>query len=203
MSYPYLKVTYTEHKLQDQVAESAAIAHSKSITFSRDQAKAEVFGSAQLPGVNSAVISFPSPGSVLRCQGSYCQPCAADSKQRHSWHFLAYFGATSNWAEQEKGGEVGMRGVRGLCEGLTAQTWSKLLFHPTVQGSRGAQGAQDCSSVLSFKNQRATRCAQLTLHPKSWVIKNDVVFLMESQETQQTNCPWFSRVFKKMIIFRK
>lgn len=82
MSYPYLKVTYTEHKLQDQVAESAAIAHSKSITFIRDQAKAEAFGSAQLPGVNFAVISFPSPGSLLRCQGSYCQPCAADSKQR-------------------------------------------------------------------------------------------------------------------------
>lgn len=72
MSYPYLKVTYTEHKLQDQVAESAAIAHSKSITFSRGQAKAEAFGSAQLPAVNLAVISSPPPGSLRGCQGSCC-----------------------------------------------------------------------------------------------------------------------------------
>lgn len=56
-SYPYLKVTYTVHKLQDQVAESAAIAHSKSITFSADEVKAEAFGSAQLPGVSLAVLS--------------------------------------------------------------------------------------------------------------------------------------------------
>lgn len=138
MSYPYLKVTYTEHKLQDQVAESAAIAHSKSITFSRDQAKAEAFGSAQLPGVNSAVISFPSPGSLHGCQGSYCQPCAADSRQHHWQHFLACFGAASNPAEQEKRGEVGMGGVRGLWEGLTAQTWSELLLHPIARGSFGA-----------------------------------------------------------------
>lgn len=79
-----------------------------------------------------------------------------------------------------------MGGVRGLCEGLTAQTWSELLLHPTAQGSCGAQGPQHCSGALPFKNQHPTRCAQLILHPKGWAMKNDVVFLKESQETQQT-----------------
>jgi len=60
ISYPYLKVTYTVHKLQDQVAESAAIAHSKSIIFSGDQLTAEAFGSAQFPGVSFAVLSAVS-----------------------------------------------------------------------------------------------------------------------------------------------
>lgn len=76
MSYPYLKVTYTEHKLQDQVAESAAIAHSKSITFSRDQAKAEAFGSAQLPGGNFALSAFLLQGASSDVRAPTASPCS-------------------------------------------------------------------------------------------------------------------------------
>lgn len=75
MSYPYLKVTYTVHKLQDQVAESAAIAHSKSITFSGDQVTAEAFGSAWLPGASFAVLSaFCLQGASLDVRASTASP---------------------------------------------------------------------------------------------------------------------------------
>lgn len=75
MSYPYLKVTYTVHKLRDQVAESAAIAHSKSITFTGDQAEAEVFGSPQLPGASVAVLSaFSLQGASFDVRTSTASP---------------------------------------------------------------------------------------------------------------------------------
>lgn len=65
-SYPYLKVTHTVHKLQDRVAGSAAIAHSKSITSSGSQGKAEAFGSHSASRREQCcLISFLSPESLL------------------------------------------------------------------------------------------------------------------------------------------
>lgn len=104
MSYPYLKVTYTVHKLQDQVAGSAAIAHSKSITFRGDQVKAEAFGSARLPGLSLGILSaFCLQGTFLDGSRSfYCQPCEPDLKQHNCYNFLTYFGMNSNSTEQHK-----------------------------------------------------------------------------------------------------